>query len=311
MAFEKLANALSRMTGRTGLILKKYSPEILLVVGITGVVGSTILACKATLKVEQVMIRHKEKLGKIDKGWAQVEGEQISFVEYSDQDRKKDLATTYIQTGVDLVKLYGPAVSLGIFSIACIVGGHGIMKKRNIALVAAYKAVEEGFNAYRKRVIEQYGEEQDYIYKNGLKVEQVVEKEVGDDGKSHNVKKNKLDVGDTNNLSMYARFYDDGCTQWSKDPDYNFMFLRSQQNYFNDLLKTRGHVFLSEVYDALGIPRSQASSIVGWVIGGGGDNFIDFGIFDGNKPKSRDFVNGYERSILLDFNVDGVIWDLI
>lgn len=304
-----LGIALSKMTGRTGLVLRKYTPEILLVVGIAGVVGSTVLACGATLKATAVLDEHKEKLSKIKEAWTKVEQEEISFETYSDQDHKKDLTITYAQTAIGLLKLYGPAITLGAASIACLVGGHGIMKKRSIALMAAYKAVEESFSAYRKRVVEDYGEERDYAYKNGLKVEQITETVVDEDGKSRKVKTNVLAPLDTNGYSMYARFYDDGCTQWSKDPSYNLLYLKSQQNYFNDLLKTRGHVFLNEVYDALGIERSQPGQIVGWVIGGG-DNFIDFGIFDGDKPKSRDFVNGYERTILLDFNVDGVIYDL-
>jgi hypothetical protein len=63
----------------------------------------------------------------------------------------------------------------------------------------------------------------------------------------------------------------------------------------------------------LGIDRSKAGSVVGWVITkeGTGDNFIDFGVFDGDNPRARDFVNGREGSILLDFNVDGVIYDKI
>jgi hypothetical protein len=182
------------------------------------------------------------------------------------------------------------------------------MKKRNLALVAAYKAIEEGFMAYRKRVIQEHGEKADYMYKNGLRSETVVETEVDEKGKSYKVKKEKL-IKDPNGLSVYAKFFDETCRQWSKNAEYNLMFLKAQQNYYNNLLMARGHVFLNEVYDALGIPRTQAGSIVGWVIGGG-DNNIDFGIFDGDRPIVRNFVNGYEHSILLDFNVDGAIYDL-
>jgi len=308
MKLEKITTGLSNLTGRTGLVLKAHSPEILLVLGITGTVASAILACRATLKVEKVLDNHKSKTDKINECWARIKKGEIPIDEYSEQDYKKDLVVTYTQTAVDFIKLYGPAITLGVVSIACIISGHGIMRKRNIALMAAYKAIEEGFNAYRKRVIEEYGEEKDYMYKHGLHSETVMETEVDEDGKTHKVKKTKL-IEDPNGTSVYARFFDEGCSQWSKTSEYNLMFLRAQQNYHNDLLKARGHVFLNEVYDALGIPRTQAGSIVGWVIGDG-DNFIDFGIFDGDRIRARDFVNGYERSILLDFNVDGVIYDL-
>jgi uncharacterized protein YnzC (UPF0291/DUF896 family) len=289
-------------------MLKAHSPEILLFLGIIGTVASAILACRATLRVEEVLDDHKEKIEKINECWEKVKEGEIALDEYSEQDHKKDLVVTYTQTAVDFIKLYGLPVILGVASIACIIGGHGIMAKRNVALVAAYKAVEEGFKAYRKRVIEEHGEQADYMYKHGLRSETVVENEVGEDGKTHKVKKIKL-VEDPNGLSMYARFFDESCSQWSKTSEYNLMFLRAQQNYHNDMLKARGHVFLNEVYDALGIQRTQAGAIVGWVIGDG-DNFIDFGIFDGDRTRARDFVNGYERTILLDFNVDGVIYDL-
>lgn len=311
MKLEKITTGLSKLTGKTGLTLQKHSPEILLVLGITGTVASAILACRATLKVEGVLDEHKEKVDKVHYAWEKVKDGEIPLDNYSEQDYKKDLVVAYTQTTVNFIKLYGPAITLGVASIACIIGSHGILRKRNIALVAAYKAVEEGFNAYRKRVVEEHGEEADYMYKNGLHKQEITEMAYTDaDGVKHKAQKKQVLVEDPNGLSVYARFFDESCEQWSKNPEYNLMFLRAQQNYYNDMLKSRGHVFLNEVYDALGIPRTQAGAIVGWVIGENGDNFIDFGVFDGDRPRARDFVNGYERSILLDFNVDGVIYDL-
>ena len=311
LGLQKITTGLSKMTGKTGVVLQKHSPEILLGVGIAGTVASAVLACRATLKVEAVLDNHREKVDKIHECWQKVQDGDIDISAYSEQDKKKDLVVTYTQTTVDFIKLYGPAITLGVASLACIISGHGIMKKRNIALMAAYKAVEEGFSAYRKRVIEEHGEEADYMYKNGLRKQEIVEAAYTDsDGVKHKAQKKQVLVDDPNGLSVYARFFDEGCEQWSKNPEYNLMFLRSQQNYYNDMLKSRGHVFLNEVYDALGIPRTQAGAVVGWMISDNGDNFIDFGVFDGDRPRARDFVNGYERSILLDFNVDGVIYDL-
>lgn len=311
LGLQKITTGLSKMTGKTGLVLQKHSPEILLGVGIAGTVASAVLACRATLKVEAVLDNHREKVDKIHECWQKVQDGDIDISAYSEQDKKKDLVVTYTQTTVDFIKLYGPAITLGVASLACIISGHGIMKKRNIALMAAYKAVEEGFSAYRKRVIEEHGEEADYMYKNGLRKQEIVEAAYTDsDGVKHKAQKKQVLVDDPNGLSVYARFFDESCEQWSKNPEYNLMFLRSQQNYYNDMLKSRGHVFLNEVYDALGIPRTQAGAVVGWMISDNGDNFIDFGVFDGDRPRARDFVNGYERSILLDFNVDGVIYDL-
>lgn len=302
----------SKLTGRTGLKIQKASPEILLVLGVTGIVASTVLACKATLKCEDVMTLADEKFGKIKDTRLVTTKEQ-----YSDLDYQRDMSIAYIQTGADLLKLYAPAISLGALSIMAIVGSHGILKQRNVALVAAYKALNEGYSAYRKRVIEDYGAEKDYMYKHNLRQEMVTETETDEEGKSKKVKKTKLipmNSDDPNKHSVYARFYDDGCTQWTKVPEYNLMFLKTIQNNFNDLLRVRGHVFLNEVYDALGIERTTAGQIVGWVYdpeNGIGDNYIDFGIFDKHDKSARAFVNGYENVILLDFNVDGVVYDML
>lgn len=311
--FANLMKNLSNVTGRTGLIVQKHSPEILLVTGIAGTVVSAVLACRATLKVEEVLDTHHEKALKINDCWEKVKDGEISKETYSEVDFKRDLTVTYIQTGVQFVKLYGPAITLGVASIACIIGGHGIMKKRNLALVAAYKAVEEGFNAYRKRVIEEYGEQKDYMYRHGLRSEMVEETEVDENGKTVTVQKEKMVSDSPDQPSIYARFFDESCENWAKNPEYNMYFLKAQQSYFNNMLQARGHVFLNEVYDALGIPRSGAGATVGWVMrkDGKGDNYIDFGIWDGDRERARAFVNGDERSILLDFNVDGVIYDLI
>lgn len=312
MNLQAIKNKVSNIAGRKLLVLKKYSPEILLVIGVTGTITSTVLACRATLKVDEILDDHKEKVNRIDIALEKVNNGEIDRDQYSEKDHKKDLTVVYTQTVVNFIKLYGPCVTLGAASIACIVGGHGIMKKRNVALMAAYKTVEEGFTAYRKRVREAYGEETDYMFKNDLKSERVVETVTDENGKTKTTKVDKLST-DGAQPSIYSRFFDESSTQWSKTSEYNMMFLHAQQEYFNNVLKARGHVFLNEIYDALGLERSNAGAVVGWVIrnDGCGDNRIDFGVFDGNKPKVRDFVNGLERNILLDFNVDGVIYDLI
>lgn len=295
MKLVNVSTGLSKIGGRTALKLRQYSPEILMVTGIVGIVGSTILACRATLKVDDVLQEHTDKVEKIEHAFTGFDRE-----DYSADDHKRDLTVTYIQTGVDFVKLYGPSVSLGIASIGCIISAHGIMRKRNVALMAAYKAVEEGFAAYRKRVIEEHGEDADYMYRHGLRAEQVTE--VDENGKK--VKKTQI-VKDPNGLSVYAKYYDEGCKQWSPTADYNLLFLKSQQDYHNEMLKARGHLFLNEVYDALGIERTKQGAVVGWVLGEG-DDFVDFGF-----SRDVDFMNGRTNTALLDFNVDGVIYDLI
>lgn len=295
-----LKNVVTSKAGRGILKVKKVSPEILLVVGVAGVVGTVVLACKATLKVEEVLDDAMVDIVKIERVAAEKNEKK-----YSEKDAAKDLFIVKVQTTVKIAKLYGPSIALGVVSIACLVGSHNILKKRNVALMSAYKALETGFKEYRKRVVSELGIDKDTEFRHGVKVEKI--KVLNEDGEM--VEKTKLNGNKVD--SIYARYFAKGvATQWSPNPEYNLMFLKCQQNYANDLLKARGHLFLNEVYDMLGIKRSDAGIMVGWVYGNG-DNFVDFGIFDNADSDCRYFVNGEDDSVLLDFNVDGVIFGLI
>ena len=306
----EIMNNVTRTFNRAGLKLKKYSPEIFVGVGIVGVVASAVMACKATTKIDDVLAEQKENIEKT-KNYVEEHGYSEK---YTEEDHKKDLTIFYSRSAVDLVKLYAPSVILGTVSIAMIVNGHRILRKRNVALAAAYATVEKGFKEYRGRVIERFGEELDKELKYNIKAKEVEEVVKDEETGEEKIVKKTVNVADPNLYSDYARFFDDGCTGWTKDPEYNLMFLKDQQRYANDLLQSKGHLFLNEVYDMLGIPRTKAGQAVGWIydeVHPVGDNFVDFGLTDIHNARVRDFVNGYERTILLDFNVDGSILDMI
>ena len=219
----------------------------------------------------------------------------------------------YVQTGVKVAKLYAPAVAVGALAITSVLSGHNIMRKRNAGLAAAYVALDKSFKDYRGRVVERFGKELDRELKYNIKSQELEETIVDEKGKEKTVKKT-VGVVDPNEISDYAKFFDESCTGWSKDPEYNLLFLKKQQNWANDKLKAQGHLFLNEVYDMLGIDRTKYGNVVGWIYdekNPNGDNFVDFGIYDIYSDRARAFVNGYERNILLDFNVDGPILDLI
>lgn len=287
--------AIGRTVGRSTLLAQKNSPGFLLGAGIVGAVGATVLACRATLKVDSVVSEAKDKLDL---------ARNLEHEKYSERDRQKDISLIYVKTSVKVVKLYAPSIIVGGVAIACLTRSHNILSKRNAALTAAYAALEKGFDQYRARVIERYGEEVDQELRYGYEVV-----EVGKGKKKELVK--RVAPGES---SIYARFFDEYCgPKWGPDAEFNLIFLKAQQNYANDMLHARGHVFLNEVYDMLGIPRSEAGSIVGWVLtrDGSTDNHISFGVFDGKTQVARDFVNGREGAILLDFNVDGIIYHKI
>lgn len=301
-----IPTAVSSKFGRQLLQLQKVSPQVMFAGGvIAGGVG-VVLACKSTLKLSDTLSRYEELREKAayqhENGVLKDDGEL-----YDDKAYAKDLAVIKVKTLLDITKLYAPSASLLILSAVLLTGSHVTLNRRNAGLTAAYASVDKAFQEYRERVTEKLGAEADQEFR--YETQEVSETIEGADGKKKNVKHTRVGDGDP---SQYARFFDESSVNHQRNPEYNKIFLQSQQNYFNQLLKARGHVFLNEVYDALGLQRSGAGQVVGWVISKDSDNYVDFGIFDNvANPNVRDFVNGNEYSILLDFNVDGVVYDKI
>lgn len=312
MNITNLQNNLTRTFHRVGFQLKKHSPEIMVVSGVVGAVASTVMACKATLKLETVIEKTKSNVNEV---YEAIEHPELAPEGYTPEIAKKDIAIFYAKGGLEIAKLYAPSVILGGLSIATILTSHNVLRKRNVALAAAYSVVDKGFKDYRGRVVERFGEALDRELKYNLKVEEVKETVVDEEtGKKKTVKTNIETIDGIDHASDYARFFDDGCCGWQKDAELNLYFLKRQQDYANERLKAEGHLFLNDVYKMLGIPVTKAGQVVGWVYdekNPTGDNYVDFGIYDLHRMGSRDFVNGYERTILLDFNVDGNILNLI
>lgn len=305
----ELVTKASRTLHKVGFKFKKHSPEILAVVGVTGTIASGVLACKATLKVNDIVDEAKETIETIHDA---VENHRHTSdgEEYTEEVAKKDLTIVYIQTGVKFVKLYGPAVALGVASIGCMIGSNHILRKRNIALAAAFKAVDTSFKEYRGRLIDKFGKDLDRELRFGIKAKEVEETVVDEDGKETTVKKT-VEVADPNvTHSIYSIPWYEGNAGYTKNAELNKVFLIQQQNYANDKLKLNGILTLNEVYDMLGAPRTKYGQIAGWVYTedcSAGDNFVDFGIFDPNNLGACDFLIGNERAIILDFNCIGNI----
>jgi hypothetical protein len=292
---EVIKNAVTSKAGRQILLTKKHSPTIMFVGGVVGVAGTVVLACRATLKVEEV-------LDDSDKKRLQIK--HMVHPEYSERDRKKDGLYLSIQTMAKITRLYAPAAGLGVISVAALTGSHVVLTRRNVAVTAAYKAVEEGFAQYRERVAANLGEEKEREIYRGVGTVDI------HDTKAGKVEAKKFINPGGGPPSMYAKFFDHNNKNWSPLPEYNMLFLRANQNYANQRLHARGHVLLNDIYDELGMERTKAGCVVGWVLGNG-DDYIDFGVFDTNANDSfYDFVHG-DEGIWLDFNVDGVVYELI
>lgn len=305
----ELATKASQILVKTKLGIKKHSPEILVVTGIgTGIIAA-IIACKQTIKANNIIAEARKNLQNIEDV---KELAANNKVEYTEENEQADREIIGKQVTVGMVKTYALPVGLGILSVTCILAGHHILKKRNVALAAAYSALSTDFMNYRKRVVDKYGKDVDFMLKNGLEKQivanQVIDPETGE------VKETKEEVltyeGDK--LSQYARVFDEvGSTQWTPSADHNRAFLLMEQNYFNERIRTRGYIFLNEVYERLGFRPTKAGSVVGWVYQNADYEGIDFGIFTAHTQKAAEFLEGTEPSIILDFNVQGDILSLV
>lgn len=305
----ELATKAGQILVKTKLSIKKHSPEILVAAGIgTGIVAA-IVACKQTIKANDIVAEARKSLQNIENVKELAANNEV---EYTEENEQEDRKTIGMQVAVGMVKTYALPVGLGILSITCILAGHHILKKRNVALAAAYSALSTDFMNYRKRVVDKYGKDVDFMLKNGLEKQiianQVVDPETGE------VKETKEEVltyeGDK--LSQYARVFDEvGSTQWTPSADHNRAFLLMEQNYFNERIRTRGYIFLNEVYERLGFRPTKAGSVVGWVYQNADYEGIDFGIFTAHTQKAAEFLEGTEPSIILDFNVQGDILSLV
>ena len=279
----------TRIIGRTSLVLSKHAPTILTVAGTAGFIGTTVLASKATLKLEETVAEEASLLVKVHE--AQEDGK------LSDKDATHDKVVLYTRMVTKLGKLYAPALILGAASIAALATGHGIMLKRNASLAAAYAAVDQAFKSYKKKVEAKFGK--DAV----LEAISVPTEELVVDGETT---ESVLKYGDT---SPYGVIFDETNHNWSADEDLSALHLKCQQQYANDILQTRGHIFLNEVYKMLGFPHTPAGAITGWVKGNG-DNFVDFNIHDG-LFEGEDANGRLVTKWALDFNVDGVMYDKI
>lgn len=301
-----VTTGVKRTVGAAGLKAKEKSPELLLGAGIVLGIATVVVACKETLRAEEILDEHKEKIDKIHSNAQDIlENDETADEAEIVATEKKAVTARYIKTTGAFVKLYAPALALGSLSIVCILVSHNTMKKRYLGVVAAYETLDAAFKAYRARVAEEFGEEVEERIRHGKRVEKVETTDV-ETGKT---KKEEVDVFDRENgmPSPYAKFFEEGCDGWKKDPELNLIYLRTKQQMLTDILRSRGHLFLNEVYDELDIPRTKAGAVVGWKLGMG-DDYVDFGLYSG-YDRGPDFVNGYERSILLDFNVAGLIYD--
>lgn len=314
-AIKAVANFATKHASKATFVAKKHAPEALLAVGVICVCVGTGLAVKETLAAPEVVEEATKEIETVKENRA-----TMHETVYPQSEYRKDIAKAYFHAGTKFARLYAPAISVEVFGIACIMSGHNILKKRNVALIGAVKALDDSFSKYRARVADKFGEEvEKRILAGSSEEEAEYEENVVDENGEEHTEKRKLRVVSHDDPSIYARMFDEtlaGRGTWRNDPYYNMQFLKLAERNFNELLQVRGFVILNEVYRELGYEPTSIGQIVGWLKDpeeGKGDGYISFGIFDklGNYLPQSEFMNGMNPAVLLDFNVDGVIYDKI
>lgn len=310
-ALDTIKNGLAYWSSNVRLNLKKASPEIFLIGGVVSIVGGTILACRATMKAEEVLAVHEDEVSTIAK--AEEIGSADGNTKYTDEDAKRDYAVAYFRNVGRFAKLYAPSAMLIGGGIAMICASHGIMRKRNAAITAAYNAVNTMFSQYRSRVIKEEGPLVDRHYLTGRDYVLVDDPDNPGSKLVEEKPSDKEVEGLSPDKNVYTKCFDESSRLWKKDPHYNLTTLRCVQAELNFKLQREGHLFLNDVYEALDIPLTPAGQIVGWMRPKNGepDVTVDLGIYDLDDERKRAFVNGYERCIWICPNVQGVIYDLL
>ena len=285
------------------LTVRKHSPEILMVAGVIGTVAGAVMACKETLELEDVLDECKQEKMELEEQYAMCE-------EYSEDALKKDQVKLTIKQVAKIVKLYAPSVIMEATSIGVIFASNDIMRKRNASMAAAYATLNSMYKRYRQNVIESYGEEVDKDMRFGVKHEKVTE--IDEDGNKVKIDARIVDLDNTAlAISDYSRFFQEGCRGFDNSGRYNFLYLKGVQTMFNNKLIADGYVMLNDVYRELGFDTIPEGWSIGWVYDEEnpiGDNYIDFGLYEARNKNQR-AVNDWEPVILMDFNVDGNLYE--
>lgn len=303
----ELMKTVKNKVGKVSIQIEKRKPEILLVIGIATFVGTVYTACRSTLKAKDVLDEASNDLELIKKAKEATKKDDT----YTEEDEKRDKVVVYTKAAAGLVKLYTVPSVLGVTSIACILSSHAVLNERYLAAVGAYNAVSDILNSYRERVRNEYGEKMDRHFRYGTEYKTITEDDIDENGKKI---KRKIEASETDKanveISDFSRVFDETNKYWDRNPGLNLSFLRGLQNVMNDRFKEKGHLFLNEVYNAMGFSETPEGALVGWV-DGNGDNYVDFGMYDLTKKEIRDFINGNDNRVLLEFNIDGIIYDKI
>lgn len=309
----------ARFGGKIVQKVKFRSPELLIGAGVVGLVGAAVVAIRRGVRwhtAAKAEIVHDIETIKKAEGSPQ----------YTREDRVRDYAKVVGKGVWSFTQIYGPSVAVGAAAVVAILAGTGILRGRLAAVTSAAATAQAALDRYRQRVREKLGEDADYEFAYEVSAKKAKIKH--EDGTKETQVTYHLvpSSGEWMSASPYSRLWDESALEWSPNRELQYLTLRSLENHFNRELDVRGVVFLNDVYKALGLPMSKDAALVGWIKDYSkpkmaklaaelgrvpGDGVISFGVFENESLSARAYLSGDDDRVVLDFNVDGVIYDLI
>lgn len=305
--FGKVASAVAKAGGKTLLKVRKISPELLIAGGIVCGVAAVVTAVVATRKADA-----DDQLQDIERD---LEGVEAELKKEDDKEIKKDLRrdalNLWVKKAGRYLRLYAIPIGLTVLSIGLTLGSHGVLKSRYLGVAAAYTALDDSFKGYRNRIRDIAGEEAEARFYNGTDDLEI--KTVNEEGKKEKKVVQKRREGLVKDDSCYEFDFNKSTAPFMATTDlaHNYMVLRQVQEWANDKLHAQGYLFLNDILNELSIDPTPAGQLVGWVLDGEGDGFVDFGISEYYDEDISDVMNGEEPNVHLNFNCDGIVFQKI
>lgn len=318
--FNNIGNVVKRTAAISKQRIVKRSPELCMIVGGVTFVATVVVACRQTLKCEEILDAHQRKMDDIE-NCLELAAEEGSGVTYDEQTAKKDRFVAYCQTGLGFARVYAPAILLGAVSVTAFGSGFHIIKKRNLALSAAYTAVDTAFKEYRGRVRDELGDETDKYFRYGYKkVQNAVISGKNENGEDISITKDEIDTvpfeeGDGLCSSATFVFAPETSKYYFPDEVHNDAALSAARSTAQIDFESKGYLFLNDVLKSLGLKEVPYGQLIGW-IKGQGDQYIDFRTKKvyrkaSTNPNRNPLGVEYECIYEFDFNTCGTIWDRI
>lgn len=224
------------------LFLKKHSSTILSSVGIVGVVATAVTTGKAVTKAEKILERLKEDKGE----------------ELTTSETLRAVAPTYVAP-----------VLIGASTIACILGANVLNKRAQASLMSAYALVNTSYKEYKDKLKELYGQEAHKNIVESLMVEKAKDVQINAECLMNNCNL-ELDCEDKNEKHL---FYDEWSGRYFESTIEKVL---SAEYHINRNFVLRGHAFLGEFYEFLGLEETEFGNVAGWAVCDDEIYWIDF-----------------------------------